>query len=123
MNPTWYEQATVCTFFSSNHVWQPLAVFSKKLSTEECIYNAIQHFRHILEGYPFNIYTDHKPLTHAFTLKKEKLPAVQLNQLSFISQFTTDIDYIEGFKNMVADGLSRVEAILSSINYEDSALP
>ena len=85
------------------------------------IYNAIQHFHHILEGYPFKIYTDHKPLTHACTLKKEKLPPVQLNQLSFISQFITDIDYIEGSKNVVADTLSRVEAVYSSINYGDLA--
>ena len=64
------------------------------------------------------IYTDHKPLTHAFTLKKEKLPPVQPNQLSFLLQFTTDIDYIEGSKNVVVVALSCVEAV-SFINYED----
>ena len=112
--------------------WQPLAFFSKKLSSKECgwpayyrellaVYESIQHFRHILEGYPFTIYTDHKPLTHAFTQKKEKLPPIQLNQLSFISQFSTDIVHIEGSKNIIADTMSRVEAISSSINYEDLA--
>ena len=74
-----------------------------------------------MEGYPFKIYTDHKPLTHAFTLKKEKLPPVQLNQLSFISLFTTNIDYIKGSENVVAEALSRVEAVSSSISYEDLA--
>lgn len=85
------------------------------------ISNAIQHFRHILEGYPLKIYTDHKPLIHAFTLKKKKLPPVQLNQLSSKSQFPTDIDYIEGSKNVVADALSRIEALSLPISYEDLA--
>uniref|UniRef100_A0ABD2WA59 RNA-directed DNA polymerase n=1 Tax=Trichogramma kaykai TaxID=54128 RepID=A0ABD2WA59_9HYME len=111
--------------------WHPLAFFSKKLSPKEsswpayyrellAVYTAVQHFRHALEGYTFKIYTDHKPLIHAFTLKKEKLPPIQLNQLSFISQFSTDIIYIKGAENVVADALSRVEAV-SSINYEELA--
>ncbi|XP_023316038.1 uncharacterized protein LOC111693963 [Trichogramma pretiosum] len=114
-----------------NDAWHPLAFFSKKLSPKEAswpayyrellaVYTAVQHFRHALEGYTFKIYTDHKPLIHAFTLKKEKLPPIQLNQLSFISQFSTDIVYIRGAENVVADALSRVEAV-SSINYEELA--
>ena len=112
--------------------WQPLAFFSKKLNAKECswpafyrellaIYEAIQHFRHILDGYPFTVYTDHKPLTHAFSLKKEKIPPIQLNQLSFISQFTTDIEYIKGTENIVADTFSRIEALSSTLNYDDLA--
>ena len=112
--------------------WRPLAFFSKKMSAKECtwpayyrellaVYEAVQHFRHILEGYPFKIYTDHKPLIHAFTLKKEKLPPIQLNQLSFISQYSTDIEYIKGAENIVADALSRVEDVSSSFNYKDLA--
>ena len=85
------------------------------------VYEAVQHFRHILEGYAFKIYTDYKPLIHAFTLEKEKLPPIQLNQLSFISQYSTDIEYIKGAENIVADALSRVEAVSASFNYEDLA--
>ncbi|PHT96358.1 hypothetical protein BC332_34716 [Capsicum chinense] len=40
---------------------------------------------HALEAQHFTVFADHKPLTHAFTQKKEKLPPVQMNQLSFIS--------------------------------------
>ncbi|CAB0040714.1 unnamed protein product [Trichogramma brassicae] len=114
-----------------DNAWHPLAFFSKKLSPKEAswpayyrellaVYTAGQHFWHALEDYIFKIYTDHKPLIHEFTLKKEKLPPIQLNQLSFISQFSTDIVYIKGAENVVADALSRVEAI-SSINYEELA--
>jgi len=52
---------------------EPLAFFSRKLSTAECkwstydrellaIYASIKHFRYQLEGRQFAIYTDHKPL-------------------------------------------------------------
>ena len=42
-----------------------------------------------------------------------------MNQLSFISQFTTDIDSIEGSKIVVTDDLSRIKAVSLLINYED----
>ena len=58
--------------------FSPIAFFSKKLSLAErkysafdrellAIYSAIQHFRHYVEGRPFVIMTDHKPLCHAMT--------------------------------------------------------
>ncbi|KAI5735945.1 hypothetical protein M8J77_007226 [Diaphorina citri] len=60
-----------------NKEWQPLAFFSRKLSTAEkkygtydrellAIYLAVKHFLHMIEGRVFTIYTDHKPLTFAF---------------------------------------------------------
>ncbi|CAF4949464.1 unnamed protein product [Pieris macdunnoughi] len=77
--------------------WQPLAFFSKKLTTRQSVwpayhrellgvYEAIQHFRHILEAQHATIYTP-----YLYSQQREKLSPVQLNQLSFISQFTTDI--------------------------------
>ena len=103
-------------------VWQPIAFFSKKLSARQAtwpayyrellgVYEAVQHFRHVMEAQHVTIFTDHKPLTFAFSQRREKLPPVQLNQLSFISQFTTDIVHVQGKDNVVADAMSRVEAI------------
>ena len=77
---------------------QPLAFFSKKLTPRQtqwpayyrellAIYEAIQHFRHILEGQDFAIYTDHKPLIYAFHQKRDKLPPTQLNHLSLLHSF------------------------------------
>ncbi|GFY69276.1 integrase catalytic domain-containing protein [Trichonephila inaurata madagascariensis] len=75
------------------------------------IYRAVQHFRHVLEAQHCTIYTDHKPSTYAFLQRREKLPPVQLNQLSFIGQFTTDIQHISGADNVVADAFSRISYI------------
>ncbi|XP_072143121.1 uncharacterized protein [Dermacentor andersoni] len=125
-----------------DNTWQPLAFFSEKLSarkttpsaaspTDEtttpapssspayyiellAIYEAVQHFRHIFEAQHCTIYTDHKPLTYAFSQHRDKLPPVQQNQLSFIAQFTTDIQHVSGKDNVVADALSRVAAISPS---------
>ncbi|GFY44028.1 uncharacterized protein TNIN_496321 [Trichonephila inaurata madagascariensis] len=77
--------------------WRPLAFFSKKLATAQsqwpayyrelfAIYSAVQHFCHVLEAQHFTIYTDHKPITYAFLQRRENLPPVQLNQLSFIGR-------------------------------------
>lgn len=124
-----------------DNTWHPLAFFSKKLATPKttpsaasstdettttaptnlpayyrellAIYEAVQHFRHILEAQSCTIYTDHKPLTYAFSQRRDKLPPVQQNQLSFIAQFTTDIQHVSGKDNVVADALSRVATISS----------
>ena len=56
----------------------PVAFFSRKLLPPERKYSAFdrellamflacKHFRHFLEGRPFAIYTDHKPLTFALS--------------------------------------------------------
>lgn len=112
-----------------NGDWHPLAFFSKKLTTRQsewpayyrellAVYESVQHFRHLLEVQHVTIFTDHKPLLYAFAQRREKLPPSQLNQLSFISQFSTDIKYIKGEDNVVADAMSRIEAISLEQEYE-----
>lgn len=115
----------------TNDIWQPLAFFSKKLNTAQqkystydrelySIYSAIKHFRYILEGQVFTIFTDQKPLTTVFQQSNEKATPRQFRYLDFISQFSTDIQHISGKDNVVADALSRIESLqlASSINYE-----
>ncbi|GFX40359.1 retrovirus-related Pol polyprotein from transposon 17.6 [Trichonephila clavipes] len=100
---------------------QPLAFFSRKLTSSEksysaydrellAIYSAIRHFRYMLEARDFTVFTDHKPLTYAFR-QKHKCSPRQIRQLDFISQFTTNIVHIPGSDNIAADVLSRVSAI------------
>ncbi|GFY54543.1 hypothetical protein TNIN_441431 [Trichonephila inaurata madagascariensis] len=76
------------------------------------IYSAVQHFRHVLEAQHCTIYTDHNPITYVFLQHREKMPPVQLSQLSFIGQFTIDIQYISGADNVEADAFSRISYIV-----------
>lgn len=102
---------------------EPLAYFSRKLSSTEMkystfdrellgIYLTIKHFRHFLEGREFIIFTDHRPLINAINSKSDKSPR-QTRHLEFIAQFTNDIRHISGKDNIVADSLSRLPEICS----------
>ncbi|GBM81124.1 Retrovirus-related Pol polyprotein from transposon 17.6 [Araneus ventricosus] len=109
---------------------KPLSFFSHKLTPTEArystygrellaVYSAIKHFAYTLEGREFTVYTDHKPLTFALHQKHDKIPPRQQRHLYFISQFTTDIRFISGSDNFVADAFSRISEIQipNEINY------
>lgn len=109
--------------------WQPLAFFSRRLTCTQkkyspydrellAIYEAIRHFRHMVEARHFTVYTDHKPLIYVFTANREKCSPRQFRYLDYISQFTSDIKYVSGKQNVVADTLSRIESIAVHIDYE-----
>ena len=119
-----------------NSVWSPIAFFSRKLQPAEtrystfdrellAVYLAIRHFRHFVEGRSFFVVTDHKPLTFALTNPSKQHSPRQIRHLDFVSQFTTDIRFLQGSSNLAADALSRVEVdalhtplhSISSIDY------
>jgi hypothetical protein len=69
-----------------NNTWQPQAFFSKNLNPAQqkysaydrellAVYEAVKHFRHMLEARHFIIFTDHKPITYAFQQKRDMLTA------------------------------------------------
>ncbi|GFU93886.1 transposon Ty3-I Gag-Pol polyprotein [Trichonephila clavipes] len=104
----------------SNSNWEPIAFLSLKLSKTQQNWStydrellANKYFnkklRHMLEGRKFIIYTDQKRLTYAFKQKPEKCTPRQLRHRDYISQVSTDIRYVVGTENKVADALSRVE--------------
>lgn len=108
-----------------NDEWQPLAFFSRCLTSAQTRYSvfgqellaiflAVRHFRHLLEGRPFAIFADHKPLTYSFGRSESLYTPREVRQLAFISVFSTDIRHISGADNAPADALSHVDAITRS---------
>ena len=100
--------------------WHPISYFSRKLNVAEtkysafdrellAVYLAIKHFRHFVEGRPFHVLTDHKPLTYALSSNSTEYTPRQIRHLDYISQFTTDLRYVKGGDNAVADALSRID--------------
>ena len=98
--------------------WEPLAFFSARLKGKQrdwppfdrellAAWRSIRHFRHLVEGRHFTLYTDHQSLIPALSKKAEPHTARQTYQLSGIAEFTTDIRYLRGKANVVADALSR----------------
>lgn len=108
--------------------WCPIAFYSKSLSPTEvkystferellATYSAVKHFRHFLEGRQFFILTDHKPLAYAIASHSAVHSPREIRQLAFISEFTTDIRFIKGQENIVADTLSRLHIDASFIEH------
>lgn len=112
--------------------WVPLGFYSKALSPSQqkygtydrellAMYQAVRHFRQLLEGRNFTIRTDHKPLTFAFDSTSDDASPIRTRYLSYIAQFTTDIQYIKGEDNPVADALSRLDELDTFTQWEDLA--
>lgn len=115
-----------------NGNWQPLAFFSRKFNIAQmkyspydrellAIYAAVKNFKHMLEGRIFTIYTDHKPLIFVFNQDLLHGSPRQVRHLTYIAQFSTNIQHISGKNNIVADTLSRVEGIQTAVNLESLA--
>ena len=98
--------------------WEPLAFYSSKLKPNERLwppydrellgaFKGIRHFKQMIEGRTFTLYTDHQSLVPSLSKKTDPQTARQTYQLSCISEYTTDIRYVQGKANLVADALSR----------------
>ncbi len=102
----------------SGDYWQPLGYFSRKLTDTESRYSTfdrellaafavIQHFRHFCDGRSFQLCTDYKPLVTALSRVSFPISPHQQRHLAFISEFSVQMLYLPGLKNVVADFLSR----------------
>ncbi len=90
----------------------PLEFFAQELSPTQSRYStfnhellAIKHFRHLLEGRNFTVFTDHKPLTFALKTNPDHHSPRELRQLDFVSQYKNDSQYVSGPENPVVDAL------------------
>ncbi len=74
----------------------------------------IRHFRFILEGQSFTVYTDHKPLLGALAKVSDPWTAHQCRHLAY-----ADIQHVAGQENVAANALSQLS--VSSITAPPSA--
>ena len=107
--------------------WEPIAFYSSKLEPHQrnwppydrellgC-FKSVRHFKHMLEGRKFTLFTDHASLVPSMTKKSDPQTIRQTYQLACISEYTTDIRYLKGKANVVADALSRPNEDLHEIN-------
>ena len=112
--------------------WEPLAFYSSKLEPNQQLwppydrellaaFKGTRHFRSWIEGRPFTLYTDHQSLVPSIHKKTDPQTLRQTYQLACISEYTTDIRYLEGKANVVADSLSRPnEEVLGIASVESS---
>jgi hypothetical protein len=67
------------------------------------VYEPILHYHHMLKGRPFIIFTDHLPLVGALGHVTDPKSDCQCSQLSFITEFSTEIWHISGPTNVLVD--------------------
>ena len=97
---------------------KPIGFYSKKLSSTQKTYSAfdrellaaylaVLHFKHLIEGREVHLFTDHNPLVKAFYSQTPAKSDRQQRHLTIISEYISEIEYIRGSDNIVADALSR----------------
>ncbi len=144
-HPHPYATLSLATDASDSHVgtvlqqktdgcWLLLAFFSHKLSPTESRYStfdrellaafqAVKNFRFFLEGRPFTLFTNHKPLVAAISKSKTPFSSRQQRHLSFLSEFTTNFVHLLGKENIVADVLSHPPTLPPSYTTPPPPLP
>lgn len=96
----------------------PIGFFSRKFTEQQkrystfdrellAAYLATLHFKHLIEGRTVVLFTDHKPLFSAFYSQKQAKSDRQQRHISVLTEYITDVSYIKGADNIVADCLSR----------------
>ena len=97
----------------------PIAFYSRKLNPAQknyttterellAIVETLKEFKNILLGQRIRVYTDHKNLTYK-TFNTERV----IRWRMVIEDFAPELVYIQGEKNIVADGMSRLDSTAS----------
>ena len=94
---------------------KPIAFYSQKLNPAQTWYTTterellsivevLKEFRNILLGQQIHVHTDHENLTYK-TFNSDRVMRWRL----YIEEYSPDLQYIKGEKNVVADALSRLD--------------
>jgi hypothetical protein len=69
----------------------------------------------MVEGRPFVIFADQKPLT--LSSNADTCSPRQFRHQEFIGQFSTDSRHVSGQDNVVADVVSKVKSVITPLDY------
>ena len=105
---------------------KPIAFYSRKLNPAQTRYTTtekellsivetLKEFRNILLGQQIRVYTDHKNLTY----KQFNTDRVMRWRL-IIEEFSPELVYIQGERNIVADALSRLDIVDKEYEFSDT---
>lgn len=104
--------------------WHPLGFSSHTLTNAECRYSvfdkellatylAMLHCRLSIEGPQSMLFTDHWPLAQAVRHITDPWSPRQQCQVSMLSAFLSDVEYLPGARNIAVDALSRTPISVS----------
>ena len=85
------------------------------------IYLAVNFFAYFLQDRNFQILTDHQPLIYAMKRNFDDCTGRRLWHLQYISEFTTDIQYIKDKDKDTPDCLSRPSDICAVFQHYETA--
>jgi hypothetical protein len=114
--------------------WRLLGFFSAQLDKAQVNYSAfdrelfavvaeIKHFRYMLEGRSFTVFTDHRPQAGALSRRSDPWLSRQQRHLSFIAEFLPTIRHIAGQYNVMADTLSRPSGAAAPVAQSEKQHP
>jgi hypothetical protein len=118
--------------FDEEGVLRPVAYYSRRFLKAECNYisyereclavvSSIQHFRYLLHGRFFTVYTDNSAVTAIFRARD---PVGRIARWIYIlSEYDFDLKHRAGKENHVADALSRLPVVAVAVEEDQSPGP
>ena len=85
------------------------------------VFLSLKHFKHILQGRDLNTITDHQPFVKAFRSTNDYFTPRQTRHLSYIAEFTGNVEFINGFLNIASDALPKAE--INAVSLVSKVLP